>query len=76
MIKKEKTVIYSSVENSQPEKCILNKQFFLSPPVDNKSISLFMKELKKIQNSIVFDKSFPELFYYDYISLWWPFYQD
>lgn len=49
---------------------------FENPPNDSASITLGITELKKIQNSVVNQKPFLEIFAYDDFSLWWFFYPE
>ena len=71
MIEKNKIVYYGKKSKHDNNIVFVNEQNFIGQYYNTQNNVLTLNELRKLESKSVNKKSFPELFSFNEISLWW-----
>lgn len=74
MIEKNKIVYYGKKSKHDNNIILVNEQNFIGQYYDTQNNLLTLNELRNLESKSVNNKSFPELFSFNKISLWWFLY--
>jgi len=72
---KPKKVIFGEKSTTGKNIIFVKEKDFQNPRLGDASTDLAIKEINRIQNLTIGNKSLPELFAYKNVSLWWFFYR-
>jgi len=73
---KDLTIVYGKKSSSSDNTIYVAEKDFQNPPDDLKSTLHVLNEINDLQKRKIHNKTIPELFLYDGLSMWWLFFQE
>lgn len=70
-----KKIIYGKISLNQDNIIYVNEKNFVGSQYHYKNNEIILNEKKRIEKQFLLEKSFPELFAYEDISMWWFFHE-